>query len=94
MKRMDMSRVNTGALGERRKPPARRETLVVLVEHLFLAQKTGQWLANETHGDAYSRVRELNEILHQAQGKLRAIQAHLALMGEPTAGSLLRAGQA
>ncbi|MDP1671585.1 MAG: hypothetical protein Q8L65_00545 [Burkholderiales bacterium] len=85
MKRMNASRVVTGALGERRKHPARRETIAVLVEHLSLAQRTGQWLANETHGDAYSSVRELNEHLHQAQCKLRAIQNNLPLLVEQAA---------
>jgi len=85
---MDISRVETGALGERRKHPERRETITVLVEHLSLAQRTGQWLANETHGDAYSSVRELNEHLHEAQRKLRAIQRNLALIVDQTAGGV------
>jgi hypothetical protein len=87
MKRMKVSRIETGALGERRKYPARRETLAVLVEYLSLTQRTGQWLANETHGDAYSRVRELNEHLHQAQCKLRDIENDVATGDKQTAGS-------
>jgi hypothetical protein len=85
---MNISRVETGALGDRRRRPERRETISVLVEHLSLAQRTGQWLANETHGDAYSSVRELNEHLHEAQCKLRAIQRNLALIVEQAAGGV------
>ena len=85
---MDISRVKTGTIGDRRRHPERRETITVLVEHLSLAQKTGQWLANETHGDAYSSVRELNEHLHEAQCKRRAIQRNFALIVEQTAGGV------
>ena len=85
---MTISRVETGAIGDRRRSPERRETITVLVEHLSLAQRTGQWLANETHGDAYSSVRELNEHLHEAQCKLRAIQRNFALIVEQTAGGV------
>lgn len=82
---MSVSRFKTGAFGDRRKYPARRETLAVLVEHLTRPQRAGQWLANETHGDAYSRVRELNEHLHLAQCKLREIQGKLVLGDEQAA---------
>lgn len=85
---MNVSRFKTGALGDRRKHPARRETLAVLVEYLSLTQKTGRWLANETHGDAYSRVRELNEHLHQAQCKLRDIESDRALGRDQIAGGV------
>jgi hypothetical protein len=88
MKKMNASRFKTDAIGDRRKYPARRETLAVLVEHLSLTQRTGQWLANETHGDAYSRVRELNEHLHLAQCTLRAIESNLGMGGEQTAGGV------
>lgn len=82
---MNASRFEAAVHGERRHPPVRRETIETLIEHLSLAQRTGRWLANETHGDAYSRVRELNEHLHLAQCKLREIQSELALSDEQTA---------
>ncbi len=85
---MNINRVETSAGMERRKFPVRRETIVVLVEHLSLAQRTGQWLSNETHGDAYSHVRELNEYLHQAQRKLREIQGRHAMSRAKTPGSM------
>ncbi len=59
---------------ERRSRPVRRETIDQLTEQLFVVQKIGQWLAHETHGDAYVRVRELNELFHQANRQLRDIK--------------------
>lgn len=59
---------------ERRALPVRRETLDQLAEQLFVVQKMGQWLAHETHGDAYVRVRELNELFHQANIRLRQMR--------------------
>ena len=44
----------------------RRETIVELSELLIMAQGMGQRLANETHGDSYAKVREFNDLLHQA----------------------------
>ncbi len=81
---MNFNQAETSAnasAGRERRQPTRRETIVVLGEHLSLAQRTGRWLANETHGDAYARVRELNEHLHQAQCRLRDIQRDLARNG-------------
>lgn len=83
---MNISLVRMGANKDRRRSPVRRETIVVLIEQLSLAQRTGQWLSNETHGDAYCQVRELNEYLHLAQRKLREIQGSAAFNGEPAAG--------
>lgn len=59
---------------ERRALPLRRDTIDQLAEQLFVVQKMGQWLAHETHGDAYVRVRELNELFHQANFQLRQIR--------------------
>ena len=59
---------------ERRSRPVRRETIDQLTEQLFVVQKIGQWLAHETHGDAYVRVRELNELFHEAHRQLRDIK--------------------
>ena len=83
---MNTHRVETGAVGDRRRSPVRRETLLVLIEQLWLAQRTSQWLANETHGDAYTLVRELNEHLHQAQCRLRDIEGNTAVRGGQAAG--------
>ncbi len=59
---------------ERRSCAVRRETIDQLIEQLFVVQKIGQWLAHETHGDAYVRVRDLNELFHQANVQLRQIK--------------------
>ena len=52
----------------------RRETIDELSELLVVVQEMGRRLADESHGDAYSGVRELNETLHQARlllGKIK-----------------------
>ncbi|MBY0270478.1 MAG: hypothetical protein K2X06_11450 [Burkholderiales bacterium] len=59
---------------ERRALPVRRATIDQLTEQLFVVQKIGQWLARETHGDAYVQIRELNELFHQANIQLRRIK--------------------
>lgn len=59
---------------ERRFPTERAATIDELTEQLFVVQKMGQWLAHETHGDAYVQVRELNELFHLANRKLRDIK--------------------
>jgi len=53
----------------------RRETVDELSDLLLVVQEMGQRLANETHGDAYAPVRELNELLHQARRKIEKIKA-------------------
>lgn len=67
---------------ERRSPPQRRATVDVLDEHLLNVQRVGQWLARETHGDAYVPVRELNVLLHQARQQLRTIRARMTDGGD------------
>lgn len=43
--------------------------------HVFLvAQEMGSRLADETHGDLYSKVRRLNELLHQVRAQLKEIK--------------------
>lgn len=59
---------------ERRCPATRPATIELLIKQLFVVQRLGRWLSLETHGDAYIRVRELNELLHQANRKVRDIQ--------------------
>ena len=44
----------------------RQETIEELLDLLVVVQEMGRRLAAETHGDAYSKVRELNELLHQS----------------------------
>jgi len=46
---------------------------------MLVAQEMGQRLANETHGEAYAPVRELNELLHQARMQVEKIKADKAL---------------
>jgi transposase len=53
----------------------RRETVYELSDLLLVVQEMGQRLANETHGDAYAPVRELNELLHQARQQIEIIKA-------------------
>lgn len=52
----------------------RRETIDELSDLLFVVQEMGRRLADETHGDSYSKVRELNELLHQARVQLTKIK--------------------
>lgn len=52
----------------------RRETVEELLELLAVVQKIGRRLADETHGESYNYVRELNEHLHQAREKIELIQ--------------------
>ncbi|MBP1682375.1 MAG: hypothetical protein H6Q35_2714 [Proteobacteria bacterium] len=52
----------------------RRETIDELSDLLIVVQEMGRRLADETHGDAYAGVRELNELLHQARVQLQKIR--------------------
>ena len=72
---MEIKSTEMRARRERRSPAVRFATIEQLTEQLFVVQKMGQWLANETHGDSYDRVRALNEFLHLAHSHLRGIEA-------------------
>ena len=52
----------------------RRETIDELSDLLAVVQEMGHRLADETHGDAYAKVRALNELLHQARSQLNKIK--------------------
>ena len=52
----------------------RRETIEELSDLLLVVQEMGRRLADETHGDSYSQVRELNELLHQTRVQLTKIK--------------------
>lgn len=52
----------------------RRETVEEMSALLGVIQEMGTRLANETHGEAYDPVRELNQLLHQARLKMQQIQ--------------------
>ena len=52
----------------------RRETIDELSDLLLVVQEMGRRLADETHGDSYSKVRELNELLHQTRVQLTKIK--------------------
>ena len=52
----------------------RRETIDELSDLLIVVQEMGRRLADETHGDASSSVRELNELLHQSRVQLQKIR--------------------
>lgn len=60
--------------GEETLEGERRETIQELSDLLFVVQEMGRRLANETHGESYDLVRELNDLLHQARAKLDLIQ--------------------
>ena len=51
----------------------RRETILKLSELLTCAQQMGKRLADETHGDDYSPVRRINELLHEAHQQLNDV---------------------
>ncbi|MBK9218706.1 MAG: hypothetical protein IPO35_12945 [Uliginosibacterium sp.] len=53
----------------------RAETLEELSDLMVVVQEMGRRLAYETHGDAYTPVQELNDLLHRARGKLAEIRA-------------------
>lgn len=61
-------------LGDETREGERRETIDELSDLLFVVQEMGRRLANETHANSYSQVRELNEILHQARIQLDKIK--------------------
>jgi organic radical activating enzyme len=52
----------------------RGETVEELLELLAIIQRMGHRLAYETHGDSYSLVKELNELLHQTRAKIELIK--------------------
>lgn len=54
-----------------------RETLEELSETLFVVQEMGRRLAQESHGELYDSVRELNERLHRARLQLDLIESLL-----------------
>lgn len=61
-------------LGDETREGERRETIDELDGLLLVVQEMGRRLAIETHGDSYSQVRELNELLHQAHLQLTKIK--------------------
>lgn len=71
---MEIRLIESRARRERRSPAKRPATIELLIEQLFVVQKIDRWLSLETHGDTYVRVRELNELFHQANRQLRDIQ--------------------
>jgi|GEM_PF-5391761 len=52
----------------------RRETIHELFSLICIVQEVGRRLANETHGDTYSQVKQLNETLHQARIHMNKIK--------------------
>lgn len=52
----------------------RRETIDELSDLLAVVQEMGRRLASETHGDAYSEVRVLNDIFHHARTQLEKVR--------------------
>lgn len=52
----------------------RRETIDELADLLYVVQEIGLRLADETHGDSYSKVSELNVRLHQIRILLAKIK--------------------
>lgn len=52
----------------------RLEIIDELSDLLFVVQEMGRRLANKTHNSLYTRVEELNELLHQARLQLVKIK--------------------
>ena len=52
----------------------RRETITELSDLFLVVQEMGRRLADETHGDSYAQVRELNELLHQVRVQIAKIK--------------------
>ena len=52
----------------------RRETIEELSGLLFVVQDMGRRLADDTHGEAYESIRNLNDLLHQARAALMLIK--------------------
>lgn len=55
----------------------RIETIRELSDLLFVVQQMGHRLADETHGDSYAVVRELNETLHHARACISTLEEQL-----------------
>lgn len=53
---------------------ARRQTIEELSGLLFVVQDMSGRLADETHGEAYGLIRDLNNLLHQARAALTLIK--------------------
>ena len=53
----------------------RRETIEELSSMISIAQEMARRLADETHGDAYAAVKELNDTLHRAHAQLEQVKA-------------------
>lgn len=60
--------------GNETKNEERQEIVEELSALLFVIQEMGHRFAQETHGETYDQVRELNELLHQARAKMEQIQ--------------------
>jgi hypothetical protein len=54
------------------------ETISELSALLFVAQQMGSRLADETHGDNYAVVRDINAALHQARIHLATLEERVA----------------
>jgi hypothetical protein len=54
----------------------RLETIEELSELLQVVQEMGRRLSNETHGNAYDLVQELNGLLHQARQQINLIDGN------------------
>lgn len=53
---------------------ARRETIEEMSGLLYVLQEMGSRLANETHGEAYDLISDLNLQLHQVRATLLLIK--------------------
>jgi hypothetical protein len=53
----------------------RRETIDELSDLLVVVQEMGRRLSGETHGSTFSKVRALNELIHQARMQITVIKS-------------------
>ncbi|MCP5269057.1 MAG: hypothetical protein H6943_08460 [Zoogloeaceae bacterium] len=53
----------------------RRETIEELSDLFYVVQEMGQRLATETHGDSFSQIRELNNLLHEVRAQITMLKS-------------------
>lgn len=55
----------------------RRKTVIELSNLFHVIQEIGQRLSDETHGESYDKVRQLNQLLHDVRLQINIIKAEV-----------------
>lgn len=55
----------------------RRETVIELSNLFQIIQEIGQRLSEETHGESYDQIRQLNQLLHDVRLQINIIKAEV-----------------